>query len=142
MKKKALLMYLFTFLLAFQCLSQKDKGIEYEVVNKKDGAGVDTIWVRPDRQSSYPGGNSAMYDFLGKTIKDGDKITFLSPKRMMFRLTISDDGKVVDKKIIREVSPEWTEKVMQGVDQFPKLNPAVKNDHNVYSYFLMTVCVE
>lgn len=133
------LLLLVPFMLSFLfSVAQKDKGPEFEVF---EGTSIcDTIWLRPTIPSTYPGGSNAMYDFLYQNMKNASRLqAFISGKRMMVRLTVSDKGEVVGKKALTEISADLTADVLQAVDKFPLLKPAHEKGKDVCSYFLLLV---
>jgi hypothetical protein len=133
------LLLLVPFMLSFLfSVAQKDKGPEFEVVENVEVC--DTIWLRPSTPSTYPGGSNEMYDFLFHNMENSDRLqSYISGKKMVVRLTVSEKGEIVGKKVLREVEPSLTADVLQAVDKFPLLKPAHEKGKDVCSYFLLLV---
>ena len=126
---------LFSF---FSLMAQKDKGPEFELVENVEVC--DTVWLRPATPSTYPGGSNEMYDFLFHNMENSDRLqSYISGKKMVVRLTVTEKGEVVGKKVLREVEPGLTADVLQAVDKFPLLKPAQEKGKDVCSYFLLLV---
>lgn len=126
---------LFSF---FSLMAQKDKGPEFELVENVEVC--DTVWLRPATPSTYPGGSNEMYDFLFHNMENSDRLqSYISGKKMVVRLTVTEKGEIVGKKVLREVEPSLTADVLQAVDKFPLLKPAHEKGKDVCSYFLLLV---
>lgn len=126
---------LFSF---FSLMAQKDKGPEFELVENVEVC--DTVWLRPATPSTYPGGSNEMYDFLFHNMENSDRLqSYISGKKMVVRLTVTEKGEIVGKKVLREVDPGLTADVLQAVDKFPLLKPAHEKGKDVCSYFLLLV---
>ncbi len=126
---------LFSF---FSLMAQKDKGPEFELVENVEVC--DTVWLRPATPSTYPGGSNEMYDFLFHNMENSDRLqSYISGKKMVVRLTVTEKGEIVGKKVLREVEPDLTADVLQAVDKFPLLKPAHEKGKDVCSYFLLLV---
>lgn len=126
---------LFSF---FSLMAQKDKGPEFELVENVEVC--DTVWLRPATPSTYPGGSNEMYDFLFHNMENSDRLqSYISGKKMVVRLTVTEKGEIVGKKVLREVEPGLTADVLQAVDKFPLLKPAHEKGKDVCSYFLLLV---
>ena len=126
---------LFSF---FSLMAQKDKGPEFELVENVEVC--DTVWLRPATPSTYPGGSNEMYDFLFHNMENSDRLqSYISGKKMVVRLTVTEKGEIVGKKVLREVEPGLTADVLQAVDKFPLLKPAHEKGMDVCSYFLLLV---
>ena len=126
---------LFSF---FSLMAQKDKGPEFELVENVELC--DTVWLRPATPSTYPGGSNEMYDFLFHNMENSDRLqSYISGKKMVVRLTVTEKGEIVGKKVLREVEPGLTADVLQAVDKFPLLKPAHEKGKDVCSYFLLLV---
>lgn len=119
-------------------MAQKDKGPEFELVENVEVC--DTVWLRPATPSTYPGGSNEMYDFLFHNMENSDRLqSYISGKKMVVRLTVTEKGEIVGKKVLREVEPGLTADVLQAVDKFPLLKPAQEKGKDVCSYFLLLV---
>lgn len=126
---------LFSF---FSLMAQKDKGPEFELVENVEVC--DTVWLRPATPSTYPGGSNEMYDFLFHNMENSDRLqSYISGKKMVVRLTVTEKGEIVGKKVLREVEPSLTADVLQAVDKFPLLKPAHEKGKDVCSCFLLLV---
>ena len=126
---------LFSF---FSLMAQKDKGPEFELVENVEVC--DTVWLRPAIPSTYPGGSNEMYDFLFHNMENSDRLqSYISGKKMVVRLTVTEKGEIVGKKVLREVESGLTADVLQAVDKFPLLKPAHEKGKDVCSYFLLLV---
>lgn len=126
---------LFSF---FSLMAQKDKGPEFELVENVEVC--DTVWLRPATPSTYPGGSNEMYDFLFHNMENSDRLqSYISGKKMVVRLAVTEKGEIVGKKVLREVEPGLTADVLQAVDKFPLLKPAHEKGKDVCSYFLLLV---
>ena len=135
---KRFLLVLFSLFSFFPLMAQKDKGPEFEVVENVEVC--DTIWLRPSTPSTYPGGSNEMYDFLFHNMENSDRLqSYISGKKMVVRLTVTEKGEIVGKKVLREVEPGLTADVLQAVDKFPLLKPAHEKGKDVCSYFLLLV---
>lgn len=122
----------------FSLMAQKDKGPEFELVENVEVC--DTVWLRPATPSTYPGGSNEMYDFLFHNMENSDRLqSYISGKKMVVRLTVTEKGEIVGKKVLREVEPGLTADVLQAVDKFPLLKPAHEKGKDVCSYFLLLV---
>ena len=133
------LLLLVPFMLSFLfSVAQKDKGPEFEVF--EGTSFCDTIWLRPTIPSTFPGGSNEMYDFLFHNMENSDRLqSYISGKKMVVRLTVTEKGEIVGKKVLREVEPSLTADVLQAVDKFPLLKPAHEKGKDVCSYFLLLV---
>jgi hypothetical protein len=133
------LLLLIPFMLSFLfSVAQKDKGPEFEVVENVEVC--DTIWLRPSTPSTYPGGSNEMYDFLFHNMENSDRLqSYISGKKMVVRLTVTEKGEIVEKKVLREISADLTADVLQAVDKFPLLKAAHEKGKDVCSYFLLLV---
>ncbi len=107
------------------------QGQEYVV---KDS---DTLLVIRETLPEFPGGDGAMFRYLGKKLK--------LPKqnhaegRLVVAFTISETGKVENAYIIESVHPEIDSMAVSLVRKFPKWKPATQNGKKVKSYYRIPI---
>lgn len=136
---KRLLFFLVAGILSIAAVSAQSAPPYY--VSPRGGV-CDTVWNKVDVPSSFPGGMEEMYYFFHKTM-DSKYAENLHPnitsKRVMVKLLVSDQGKVMDQKVLVKVAPDVDAAVLEAIKKFPTMVPAQVKGRKVCSYYIVAL---
>jgi len=136
--KKTFLALACGLLLAGSVSAQKAPA--FYVSNK--GGVCDTVYNKLDVPPTYPDGMNEMYYFFNRTL-EAKYANQLHPnitnKRIIVKLLVNDEGKVIEKKVLVSISKEYDDVVLKAIDKFPLLVPGKVKDRNVCSNFIVAL---
>ena len=77
-----------------------------------------------DQMPEFPGGPSALMEFLGKTIRY-PKEAFMNniQGRVIVNFTVTKDGTISDTKVVRPIDPQLDEEALRVVNSMPNWTP-------------------
>ncbi|MBO4805157.1 MAG: hypothetical protein J5554_03885 [Paludibacteraceae bacterium] len=106
------------------------------------GGVCDTVYNKVDVSASYPGGVEEMYYFFHKNL-DPQYANKLHPnitsKRIMVKLLVSNEGKILDQKVLVKVSPEVDTAVLNVIKKFPAMVPGQVKGRKICSYYIVAL---
>ncbi|MCQ2217905.1 MAG: hypothetical protein MJZ33_05400 [Paludibacteraceae bacterium] len=106
------------------------------------GGVCDTVYNKVDVSPSYPGGVEEMYYFFHKNL-DAKYANELHPnitsKRIMVKLLVSNEGKILDQKVLVKVSPDVDSAVLDVIKKFPPMVPGQMKGRKVCSYYIVAL---
>ena len=63
----------------------------------------------------------------------------ITSKRVMVKLLVSDQGKVMDQKVLVKVAPDVDAAVLEAIKKFPTMVPAQVKGRKVCSYYIVAL---
>ena len=98
------------------------------------------VYEQPEQMPEYPGGMSAMIDFLSTNIKyPKDAAKQKVEGRVMVSFVVETDGSLTDVKVARKVFPSLDNEAVRVVKKMPKWIPGTQNDHPVRVRYVLPI---
>ena len=94
--------------------------------NSAAPSATDSIYTRVDKQPDFPGGLTAFYKYLGKTIKypSGARQKGIQGK-VVLQFIVKKDGSIANVKVVRKVSPDIDREAARAIGISPKWRPGL-----------------
>ena len=107
--------------------------------NAKDQTTSSFVEYMPE----YPGGESAMREFIGQYFKvpDTARKSSLNIVRIIVRFVVTETGSVSEIKTISKVGFGLEEEAVRVVSRFPKWKPGTQNGKPVPVYFTLPITI-
>ncbi|MDE5561009.1 MAG: energy transducer TonB [Bacteroidaceae bacterium] len=100
----------------------------------------DRVYDVVEENASFPGGEKACYDWLGKNIKYPQICQEQGVQgRVIVGFVVNRDGSIVDVKILRSPDEHLSAEAMRVVKLMPKWKPARQGNKTVRSRFTLPV---
>lgn len=107
---------------------------------KQESADSSDIYSKVDQIAEFPGGVSALYNFLGKRLNYPELARARGIQGKVFvQFVVEKDGSLSNIKIMRSIGYGFAEEVVRVLKLSPKWNPAKKNGAPVRTLFTMPV---
>lgn len=98
------------------------------------------VFFREEIMPSFPGGDSALSEFLKETIKYPPSAKWAGTQgRVDVSFIVGKDGSITDVKVLRGVSPEIDKETIRVINSMPPWKPGSNNGHPVDVRFVMPV---
>lgn len=99
-----------------------------------------TIYDAPQVMASYPGGENALYAWLGKNIKYPPRCQDQSVQgRVMLKFVVEKDGSIGAVQVLRSPDDDLSKEAVRVTKAMPKWNPAKQGGKPVRAYFTLPV---
>jgi hypothetical protein len=125
MKKNVLLIF---FSSAFLFCHAQD-------VAKTKGAEKEWIFKNVEEPPLFPGGDSAMYQFVEANFKLSEK----GCGWMFATVTIDDEGRIIDQGMLKEAEPRCSDELIRVIKMMPRFKPARDHGKAVKYQYNMSV---
>lgn len=94
----------------------------------------------PQQQAQFPGGMSALYEFLGKQIQYPASAREAGIQgRVIVRFVVGRDGHISDVEIFKSLDPALDEEAVRVVRMMPPWSPGKQGDNAVKSRMILPV---
>lgn len=112
----------------------------YEVAEDSPPSNEDKIFTYAEEQPSFPGGESAMYEYLQRNIK----YPALAREngisgRVFVTFVVGTDGQIRDAKVLRGIGAGCDEEALRIVRNMPRWKPGKQEERNVNVQFNMPI---
>ena len=97
-----------------------------------------TIYVQPDLQPQYPGGYTALWNFINKNLTWPNPDADVDGK-VVVQFVVEKDGTLTHKTIVRELEPAFDKEALRIINLLPKWIPAKLNGKPVRSYYKVPI---
>lgn len=105
----------------------------------EDGTEADDDFLE-DLMPSFPGGDSALFKFLGENIKYPDDALFKNISGTVYvQFTIDRNGDLKDAKIARSVYPSIDQEALRVINQLPKWTPGIQANRRINVTFNLPI---
>lgn len=109
-------------------------------VNNTASANDNTIYLSVDQMASYPGGEQACYEWLGRNVRYPARCQEEGVQgRVMVKFVVEKDGSIGDVQILRSPDEDLSKEAMRVVKAMPKWSAARKDGQPVRSYFTLPI---
>lgn len=102
----------------------------------------DSIYTMMDEPAQFPGGTSAMMNFLAKNMRYPESVAEKGLQGKCFlKFVVDKEGLITDIKVLRGISgcPECDKEAIRVVKSMPKWIPGKLNGKKVKSYFTLPI---
>ena len=98
------------------------------------------VYEHPEVMPEYPGGMSAMVEFLSKNVKyPKDAAKQKVEGRVLVWFVVETDGSLTDVKVAKKVFPSLDAEAVRVVKTMPKWTPGKHNDQPVRVRFALPI---
>lgn len=98
------------------------------------------VYEHPEVMPEYPGGMSAMVEFLSKNVKyPKDAAKQKVEGRVLVWFVVETDGRLTDVKVAKKVFPSLDAEAVRVVKTMPKWTPGKHNDQPVRVRFALPI---
>lgn len=98
------------------------------------------VYEHPEVMPEYPGGVSAMVEFLSKNVKyPKDAAKQKVEGRVLVWFVVETDGSLTDVKVAKKVFPSLDAEAVRMVKTMPKWTPGKHNDQPVRVRFALPI---
>lgn len=130
--------------------SQKEYEIDTACIEVMKGA-IDTIPEPPiegevkifdvvEQMPSFPGGATALFDYLSENIKYPEDCEETCVQgRVIVTFVVEKDGSITEAKVVKSVYPSLDEEALRAVKGMPKWIPGVQNGERVRTKYTIPV---
>ena len=99
---------------------------------QKEKTADEQIFVQVEQMPEYPGGEAALRQFLASNVKyPDDAVKSGTQGKVFVKFVVNKDGKVVNPKIARSVSPSIDKEALRVVSIMPNWTPGKQKGKNV-----------
>jgi TonB family protein len=99
---------------------------------QKEKTADEQIFVQVEQMPEYPGGEAALRQFLASNVKyPDDAVKSGTQGKVFVKFVVNKDGKVVNPKIARSVSPSIDKEALRVVSIMPNWTPGKQSGKNV-----------
>lgn len=126
-------------------LSSEETGQAVEIkytapVVEEEDPEEQTIFEVVEKQPEFPGGQSALMQFLSKNIKYPQIAAENGVQgRVIVQFVVNKDGSIVDAKVARGVDPYLDKEALRVVNSMPKWKPGEQRNKPVRTRFTLPV---
>ncbi|SDL86940.1 TonB family protein [Siphonobacter aquaeclarae] len=100
----------------------------------------ETVYTLVEKQAVFPGGDQALYTFLGRHLKYPDAAIRAHVEGKVFlRFTIEKDGRITSPEVIKGIGFGCDAAALQVIRSFPKWQPAMHRGRVVSSRFNLPI---
>jgi len=101
---------------------------EMQVSSEKKSVSDDKIFTVAEEQPEFPGGNKAMFEFLGENIKYPEAASKANVEgRVFLTFVVTQSGEVRDVQVLKGVGYGCDSEAIRVLSLFPKWKPAKQN---------------
>lgn len=132
---KLQLSILFVFsILAFTSTFAQTQDLEVESTK------TDSVMTFVDEMPQYPGGVSAMLQFISSNLHYPDEAAkYNISGRVLVRFVVKQDGRIGNIEVMNEVNPLLAMESIRVIRSMPKWSPGVLKGEKVPVYFTMPI---
>ena len=99
---------------------------------QKEKTADEQIFVQVEQMPEYPGGEAALRQFLASNVKyPDDAVKSGTQGKVFVKFVVNKDGKVINPKIARSVSPSIDKEALRVVSIMPNWTPGKQSGKNV-----------
>lgn len=106
---------------------------------KEPVAQPDAMFVPMERDPAFPGGASALHQFLSKNLQTPDELQEGERILVKVKFRVDADGRVSSFEIAESGGKEFDQEVLRVVKRMPRWEPAFQNGINVPVSFMIPV---
>lgn len=132
------LLQVFACLLIIQACSPSSK-----IAKSNKDTAVNTVIIaesQPDVMPTFPGGESALMDYIGRNVQYPSSAQELGKEgRVVIRFTIDADGSTKNFEIVKSLDPAFDDAAIRTLKNMPKWKPGRKNGINVPVYYTIPI---
>jgi TonB family protein len=112
--------------------SKSIKVVKADAQSKTDAATAQTSKQRPfdvvEHMPEYPGGASALFEFLSKTVKYPAAAEKAGTQgRVVVTFVVEQDGSIAEPTVVKSVSPELDAEAVRVINAMPNWKPGTQN---------------
>jgi TonB family protein len=112
--------------------SQTIKVVKADEQSKTDASTAQTSKPRPfdvvEHMPQYPGGASALFEFLSKTVKYPAAAEKAGTQgRVIVTFVVEQDGSIAEPTVVKSVSPELDAEAVRVINTMPNWEPGTQN---------------
>lgn len=129
---KKLILFVLIISLMSCSIFKKEPKVELIDINK--------IYTEVDKQPEFPGGNEALFSYLGKTIKYPQEAKEAGVKGKVYvSFVIERDGSISSTKVLRGIGSGCDKESMRVVDAMPTWAPGEVRNQKVRTRFVLPI---
>ena len=107
---------------------------------KKEKVDVNKVYTVVDVQPQFPGGEEAMFQYLGKNIKYPPKAKEAGVQGKVYvQFIVERDGSISTVKVIRGIGSGCDEVAIKAVENMPKWSPGEIKKQKVRTRFVLPI---
>lgn len=123
--------------------NREQEDVVVSTVDTEDEVAEEEIFVFVEENPSFPGGEEALYSYLGKNIQYPDmardnNITGV----VVIRFVVEKDGSITKASIVREIGGGCGKEALRVVNAMPKWKPGKQSGKTVRTEFTLPVQFE
>ncbi|MDN3579452.1 energy transducer TonB [Mucilaginibacter flavus] len=117
-------------------------GITKPIVDTaKEQATIGIVFVPMEIQPEYPGGITKFEEFITKNL-DLKGLSISESKRGLVQFTVEKDGSIADIKVVKNISPEIDEKIVQLIKKSFRWRPGIQNGRPAKVAFTIPIAID
>lgn len=118
---------------------QQEEVVVTDVVEEQDVA-EEEIFVFVEKNPEYPGGEEALYKFLGENIKYPDMARDNNiTGTVVVKFVVEKDGRITKASILREIGGGCGKEALRVINSMPKWSPGQQSGKPVRTEFTLPV---
>lgn len=98
-----------------------------------------TVYAKPQKPASFPGGNEHLFQYLGNNLKYRDIAVEPAERRVLVIFVVEADGSISNAKAIRGGNDSLRQEAVRIMKVSPKWEPAYKDDKPVRSSCVVVI---
>lgn len=117
-----------------------EQGVISETPKVSSQNNDDKVFQVVEKMPQYPGGDNALFEFLGKNIKyPVEAMKTGTQGRVIVRFIVGADGVVRNTEVVRSVDPALDAEALRVVNSMPKWTPGEQNNEKVAVYYVLPI---
>lgn len=125
---------------ATQVVEKQNKVKQAKVVTLQTAKDGQTVEENPDKWPDFPGGQKKLFKWLSANIKYPKEAQANKEQgRVIVRFVIDKDGKVMDAKVVRSISPSLNKEALRLIEAMPRWKPGEKDGQPVAVRFTLPI---
>lgn len=111
-----------------------------DVQKENDTAGEVEVYVFPEEYPSFPGGEEALYKFIGNNLRYPEEARDANVMgTVIIRFVVEKDGSISNAAIAREIGCGCGREAQRVVNMMPRWNPGKQGGKPVRTEFILPV---
>lgn len=111
-----------------------------DVRNENDTASEDEVYVFPEEYPTFPGGEEALYKFIGDNLRYPEEAREPNVQgSVIIRFVVEKDGSISNATIAREIGCGCGREALRVVNMMPRWNPGKQGGKPVRTEFTLPV---
>ena len=117
----------------------QEKKVEAPIFEEEEEENEE-IFMRVEKQPSFPGGNAALQRFIGNNVNyPQEAIDMGLQGKVVVKFVVNEKGKAVRPEVLKKVSPELDQAAIDVVNKLPLFTPGEQAGKKVKVWYIVPI---